>query len=171
MTVVERAEHSSPRAERADRPELAAPEAAPDLRVYSAEERLARSQRRQARVLLAMSAGIVAVAFLIVAAANIVVTSRQFRVDNLSSAVSAAVVQNQDLQLQRSQLESPQRIISIAEHRLGMITPKSVTYLPAQPLPRATASTKSGTSHHATTRPPAAGKHGVSPSGRRAPTR
>jgi hypothetical protein len=137
----------------------------PDLRVYSAEDRLARSERRRARILLAMSAAVIAIAFLIVGAANIVVTSRQFHVDSLSSAVTAAVVENQDLQLQRAQLEAPQRIISIAEHRLGMVTPKSVTYLPAQPLPPAPGA------GHASSHKSSAAKHGDLQPGRRAPTR
>jgi cell division protein FtsL len=138
---------------------------APDLRVYSPEDRFARSERRRARILLAMAAAVIAIAFLIVGAANIVVTSRQFHVDSLSAAVSAAVVENQDLQLQRAQLETPQRIISIAEHRLGMVMPKSVTYLPAQPLPPVPAAS------HASAHKPAAAKHGDLQTGRRAPTR
>jgi cell division protein FtsL len=118
-----------------------------EFRVFTAEERRARAQRFRARVLLGMSASVLAVAGLVVGVSNVVVTSRQFRVDSLSSAVSSAVAENQNLQLQRSQLESPGRIISIAEHRLGMVMPKSVTYLPAQPLPAAPASKTKGGAH------------------------
>lgn len=146
----------APAPERRTSPRRADPEQSsrPDLRVYTAEERLARTQRRQARLMLAISACVVAVALLIVGAANIVVTSRQFRVDALNSAVGSAVAENQNLQLQRAELESPARIVSIAEHRLGMVMPKSVTYLPAVPMPAAPV-TKSHGARHTGTRAPA----------------
>jgi cell division protein FtsL len=121
-----------------------------EFRVFTAEEKRARTQRFRARILLAMSAGVLAAAGLAVGIANVVVTNRQFQVDSLGSQVSAAIAQNQNLQLQRAELESAARIISIAEHRLGMVMPKSVIYLPAQPLPGAPApTTKSGGGAHA----------------------
>ena len=123
--------------------------ARPGLRVVDKRARLRRARRRQARVTFGLAACIVAGAFLVVAAANSLVVSQQVRLDAVRSQVAATLAQDQDLQVQRAMLESPARILAIAEHQLGMVTPSSVRYLSpvvvpglAAP-PRAQAATRS----------------------------
>lgn len=93
-----------------------------------------RAARRRARVLTGLAACVVTCALLIVAAANSVVVSQQIRLDNVRAQVASALTQDQNLQLQKAVLESPSRILYIAERRLGMVAPPGVTYLtPAAP--------------------------------------
>ncbi len=125
----------------------AAPSRAPEARprkpapVTAAERRRARlalvdpevlagrTRRHQARILLGLSACVLTAAILIVAAANSLVVSQQVRLDSVRSQVAVALAQDQNLQLERAVLESPARILAIAEHVLGMVAPSSVTYL------------------------------------------
>jgi cell division protein FtsL len=64
---------------------------------------------------------------------HVVLAQRQFRVDRLQSQVQAEQAAYQKLRLQVAQLASPASIISIAEGRLGMVQPGTVTYLPSVP--------------------------------------
>jgi cell division protein FtsL len=64
---------------------------------------------------------------------HVVLAQRQFRVDRLQSQVQAEQAAYQKLRLQVAQLASPASIISIAEGRLGMVQPGSITYLPSVP--------------------------------------
>ena len=99
------------------------------LRLVDPQVLVRRAGRRQSRILLGVSACVVAAALLVVAAANSLIVSQQIRLDNVRSEVATALSQEQNLQFQKATLESPARILAIAEHRLGMVAPKSVTYL------------------------------------------
>jgi cell division protein FtsL len=71
---------------------------------------------------------------LLVASAQAIVASRQIRIDDLRQQLATSVAVNENLEVERAALTSPIRILSIAEHKLDMTTPKSATYLaPVQP--------------------------------------
>ncbi len=81
-----------------------------------------------------VSVGLLVSVCLLVAAAQAVVASRQIRIDDLRQQLATAVAANENLEVQRAALIAPARILSIAEHRLGMTSPKQITYLvPVQP--------------------------------------
>jgi cell division protein FtsL len=101
----------------------------PELTVVGAQAVLRRARRRRARLTLALSASLVAAAMLVVAAAGSVVVSEQLRLDSVRTQVAAALAQDQSLQVQKAMLESPARILSIAEQRLGMEVPSTIHYL------------------------------------------
>lgn len=88
-----------------------------------------RAEHRHVRVLVALSAAVLAAALLLVAGGRALVASGQVRVDSLQTEVAAALAREQNLQLERAQLESPSRVLRIAETALGMVTPSSVVYL------------------------------------------
>ena len=70
-------------------------------------------------------------------------TQDQFRLDGLQHQLASVSSRHQQLAGEVAQLAAPDRIISVAEHDLGLILPASVTYTaPAtsvtSPSPRAT---------------------------------
>jgi cell division protein FtsL len=69
-------------------------------------------------------------ALAVTAAAHTFVASDQQRIDTLQSQLTQTLAEQQDLQLSRAELESPVRVLAIAERQLGMISPESVSYLP-----------------------------------------
>jgi hypothetical protein len=101
-----------------------------DLGVLDRRHVLDRARRRQARVLMALSASLVAAALVLAAAGHALLASDQVTADTMNSNVAAAIATQQNDQLVRAQLEAPNRILSIAESGLKMVTPGSVTYLP-----------------------------------------
>ena len=66
---------------------------------------------------------------MIVAAGQAFVAAQQVHLDRAQQQLATAVAKDQNLQLTRAQLESPTRILSFAEHELGMVVPSHVTYL------------------------------------------
>jgi len=109
-----------------------------------------RARQRRARVLVAAAAVVALGSLGVVAAGQALVTSQQVRLDNLHQALSAAVAQDQDLQLSRAQLAAPSRILDVAERELHMVAPASVTYLvPVNPGPPVSAA--ADTQHTAST--------------------
>ncbi|MCU1489362.1 MAG: hypothetical protein JWM85_767 [Acidimicrobiaceae bacterium] len=99
------------------------------LEVLDARALRARSQRMQARLLMAGAGVLLAVAFGAVALVQSLVASEQLRIDSTRQQLAAAVTEQQQLQLSRAQLESPARVLALAEGRLHMVVPPSVTYL------------------------------------------
>lgn len=99
------------------------------LNVVRARRLQARVALRRARLLVALAAVIIAGALLVVAAAQAEVASQQLRIDSVNQQLSSAVATNGNLELERADLSSPSRILQISEHRLGMVSPASVTYL------------------------------------------
>jgi cell division protein FtsL len=105
------------------------PEVPRHLRLVGVEELAAIRRRRRFRI-----GGMVVAAFVILllfaaVGMHVLLAQNQFRLDQLNTAANAQQAQYQQLQLQVDQLSSPQRILSIAEGKLGMVEPKSVTYL------------------------------------------
>src|SRR5579875_3444905 len=107
-----------------------------EFAVVEARRQAVRGARRRARGLVALAAAVVLGALLLVAAVQAEVASRQVRIDELSQQLASAVSENENLQLARSQLASPRRILTLAERQLGMVGPGSVQYLtPVDPGP------------------------------------
>ena len=59
------------------------------------------------------------------------IAENQFRLDGLQQQAATEQASYEKLRLQVAELETPARIVSVAEGRLGMVQPASVTYLPA----------------------------------------
>ena len=96
----------------------------------------ARSVHRQARLLRTLGVGFVVGALALTAAAHTFVASYQQSIDALQAELTQSVARQQNLQISRAELESPVRVLSIAEHELGMVAPGSVSYLaPVNPGP------------------------------------
>jgi cell division protein FtsB len=89
----------------------------------------ARRARRRARATLILAVVVVIGAFFLLAAGQALVAAQQVHLDQLNEQLATSVAKDQNLQLARAQLESPSRILAIAEHELGMVVPRSVTYL------------------------------------------
>jgi cell division protein FtsL len=86
-------------------------------------------------VLFAAAVVVVGAVFVIGLGQNLLGT-QQVRLDLLQQQLAAASQANENLLLDRAQLEAPARILQLAEHGLGMVAPKSVVYLtPVSPGP------------------------------------
>ena len=109
-------------------PDPAAPR--PELDVVDRRRPASRSSRRKASILRGLGVMFVVGAMAVTATAHTFVASYQQRIDTLQSKLTQTLAEQQDLQLTRAELESPVRVLAIAEHQLGMITPPSVAYLP-----------------------------------------
>jgi len=90
------------------------------------------SRHRANRRRLAVPVVIGAAAFVSMGlvALHVLIAENQFKLDNLQQQASSQQAGYEKLRLEVAQLESPSRIVSVAE-RLGMRQPGSVTYLPA----------------------------------------
>jgi hypothetical protein len=60
---------------------------------------------------------------------HVVLAQRQIELNRLSSTLTTDTARYQNFRLRVAELESPQRIISVAEGQLGMRPPASVTYV------------------------------------------
>jgi len=108
----------------------------PKLDVVDRRRSALRTTRRQVTVLRGLGVLAVMGALAATAVAHAVVAAGQQRIDTLQGQVTQTLVEQQDLQLARAELESPARVLSIAEHQLGMVVPASVLYLtPVDPGP------------------------------------
>ena len=64
-------------------------------------------------------------------AMHALIAENQFKLDRLQDQAAIVQARYEKLRLQVAQLEAPDRIVAVAEGRLGMRQPGSVTYLPA----------------------------------------
>ncbi len=102
-----------------------------------------RILRRRTRLLVVSSVGFVAAALFAVAAGQAIVAAHQVELDQAQKSLSAAVARDQNLEFTLSKLESPARIVEIAEGRYGMVVPQAVVYLaPVNPGPTVIAAAK-----------------------------
>jgi cell division protein FtsL len=118
---------------------LRAPQARrrPGLRLLTAENLAERSRRRRARAVGMLAVAVLVLTLLAVGGAQAIVAAQQVRLDTLQQQLAAAVSANQGLQLSHAELSSPERVLQMAEHQLGMVVPRTVTYLSAvSPPPR-----------------------------------
>ena len=119
------------RASHATRPaEAPARQPGSPLGVLDRRPLLDRAARRQVRALVVLSAVVVAAALVVVAGGHALIASGQVRLDSTQAEIASALAREQNLQLERAQLEAPSRVLRIAETELKMVTPSSVVYLP-----------------------------------------
>jgi cell division protein FtsL len=98
------------------------------LHLVRTEERQ-RANRRHAAV--AVVIGALAIVSMGLVALHVLIAEAQFRLDHLQAVAAVQQAQYERLRLDVAQLESPARIVSVAEGKIGMQQPGSVTYLPA----------------------------------------
>ena len=117
-------------------------------RARPADERPSRPQLRivppqvprgRVRLVLTLSTVLVFAVLLLAAAVHTTIVSGQRELDRVDSRITEATRQNQGLQLQVAELQSPERIVEAAT-RDGMVVPEDVTWLlpgeaPAPPAP------------------------------------
>ena len=125
--AVARASHAAS-ASRQRRTASRAPERA-KLAVVGTAALKRRRLRRRARLMVVGAVLIVVATLIVVAGGQALVAARQVNLDATQQALAQSVARNQNLQLSRANLESPARILEIAEQRYGMILPKTITYL------------------------------------------
>jgi cell division protein FtsL len=101
----------------------------PPLRVVSDEELLARSRRRRNRLLVFLTSVLVVGGLFGLAAAHVVLTQNQFRLEQLNRQADVEQAKYERQRLEVARLESPSRIVAAAQERLGMVPPTSVKYL------------------------------------------
>ncbi|MGA8296028.1 MAG: hypothetical protein WB770_03185, partial [Acidimicrobiales bacterium] len=95
-----------------------------------------RKMRRRTRLLLVVAVVLVAGTLFAVAGGQALVAAHQVELDQAQQSLTTAVARDQNLEFTLSKLESPARIVEIAEGRYGMIVPQSVVYLaPVNPGP------------------------------------
>ena len=105
----------------------------PRLRLVDNSRLEVAVRRRRARRLLVVSAVLAVVALLALAGVNAVLVSSQVRLDALERQVVEAQARHQALRLEVATLEAPERVVSAATERLGMVSPETITYV--QPVP------------------------------------
>lgn len=106
-----------------------APPKRPPLRVVQPGERAAGAQRRRTRLLIAGVVLVVAVGLFGAVVAHVVLTQNQFRLQRLQRQAAEQQARYERQRLMVAELESPARIVSAAQERLGMVPPPSVKYL------------------------------------------
>jgi len=99
--------------------------------------RLVRQQARQRanRRYVGICAGIAVVLGVCMGLVTlrVLIAENQFKLDNLQQQAAVQQEAYERLRLAVAELESPARIVSVAEGKLGMQQPGSVSYLPAVP--------------------------------------
>lgn len=100
----------------------------PDLRIVARPRKLA-GFRISNKIFLAYAIGFLALFAAVVMRAEMAAT--QLRLNSLNSQLSSLETQHLRLEVQLSALESPSRIVSYAQSRLGMVYPTQVGYLGA----------------------------------------
>jgi cell division protein FtsL len=103
------------------------------LRLVEDREARRKTNRRHAAVTVAIAG--IAVVCLALVALHVLIAENQFRLDGLQQQAAVQQAHYEKLRLLVAELEAPARIVSVAEGRLGMRAPASVTYLPATSTP------------------------------------
>ena len=85
--------------------------------------------RKRARAMLLLATVFLVGGIFVIGMGQNLLGTQQIKLDYLQSQLASATQINENLLLNRAQLEAPARILQLAEHRLGMITPRSVVYL------------------------------------------
>ena len=102
--------------------------AAKPLTVVRPKER-ARRHRRSAPLLTLLAVLLVGAGLLGVVASHVALAQGQLRLQRLEAHAAEEQARYERLRLQVAELESPTRIVSAAQERLGMVPPPGVTYL------------------------------------------
>lgn len=85
--------------------------------------------RHRARVMVVVAISMLVGGVFVIGMGQNLLGTQQIRLDYLQQQLASATQTNENLLLSRAQLEAPARILQLAEHRLGMVTPRSVIYL------------------------------------------
>jgi hypothetical protein len=101
----------------------------PALGVLDRRHVLDRARRRQARALCLLSGGLLAGALTVAAAGHAMLAATQLHTDSMQAQLASATATEQNLLVLRAQLETPSRVLNLAEHRFKMVAPTGVTYL------------------------------------------
>jgi cell division protein FtsL len=101
----------------------------PPLRVVPPDYVPPRVRRRRARLFVAAVATLVALGLFGIVSLHVALTQGQFRLERLEAQADAQQTRYEQLRLQVAELESPDRIVAVAQERLGMVSPPGVTYL------------------------------------------
>lgn len=88
-----------------------------------------RIRARRRRRLMIFAVAMAAILVLGVAASHAALISGQLHLQELEEQVADQQGRYQRLRLQVARLESPERIVSAAQQRLGMVPPPGITYL------------------------------------------
>ncbi len=107
--------------------------APPRLRLVDNSRLEVAVRRQRARRLLVVASVLAVVALLALAGVNAVLVSSQVRLDELEQQVVEAQARHQALRLEVATLEAPERVVSAATERLGMVSPETITYLQSPP--------------------------------------
>jgi cell division protein FtsL len=111
----------------APRPAPAASRPAPRLHVVD------EAPRRRVRGTRLVVAAIVAVAVVLLfalAAFHAMLVAGQVNLDELRPTVAEEQARYESLRLEVARLEAPDRIVAVAQERLGMVPPEDITWLP-----------------------------------------
>jgi cell division protein FtsL len=121
------------------------------LRVVPDGYRSPRSRRRRARLAALAVAALAATVVFGLVSFQVVLSEGQVRLEELRRRAAAEQERYDRLRLEVAELESPGRVIAMAQQRLGMVVPPGVTYLSpsgvavaARPAPAATSPTDDG---------------------------
>ena len=104
-------------------------EGTPHLRLVDDRTPSPAVARRRRRLLLAAAALLACASLFALAAFQAVLVSNQAELDRLAGRAEEEQARFQRLRLEVAQLESPERIVAVAQERLGMVPPAGVTYL------------------------------------------
>lgn len=111
-----------------------APQSRPPLRLVDNSRLEVAVRRKRARWVMVVAAVLAGVSLLALAGAHAMLVSSQVRLDELEQQAAEAQARHQSLRLEVARLEAPDRVVSAATERLGMVPPEAVTYLhPATP--------------------------------------
>ena len=103
--------------------------ARPDLRVLRPEETATDADRaRLVRQLALAATALVALCIFGIVVCHVMLTQNQFRLDKMQEESLERQAEYDRLRLQVAELESPDRIVAVAQAE-GMVTPPKVTYL------------------------------------------
>jgi cell division protein FtsL len=121
---------------------LAAPRRRPDLRIVDSE-RAPVARRRPRGMVIAVSVAVVTIflALFGLVVFHTVLVQHQSRLDDLDSQLAEERDRGRDLSHEIAELESPDRIRTVAEQELGLIPPPEVLMLEPVDAPPAAAGT------------------------------
>jgi hypothetical protein len=105
------------------------PQRRPDLRLVDDARLSAAARRRRARLVMGVVAVVTTGCLFALAACNAMLVSGQGRIDHLQTEVREAQARYSANRLKVAELESPDRIVRVAQQRLGMVPPPGVKYL------------------------------------------
>lgn len=99
------------------------------LRILESPHRSRWRVAKRPRLLMVGGVAVMCLVLLGVVVAHVMLAQSQLRLDKLNRQLASQVGLHRRLELQVAQLESPSRIVTVAQQRMHMVVPGSVTYL------------------------------------------